>query len=69
MHPLAGKLSALANSLRALGPYAALALTLPGGTLIALAMLGMRHRGSMPPLRAVVLAALVAAAILLPGSS
>ena len=65
----AGRWSNLANSVRALGPYAALALTLPGGSLIALALLGVRHRAALPPLRAVVLAAFVAASILLPAST
>lgn len=63
-----GKFARLGTSLRALGPYVALALTLPGGTLIALALLGMRHRTAIPPLRTVVLAAVTAAVILLPGS-
>jgi hypothetical protein len=59
----------LATSLRTLGPYVALALTLPGGTLIALTLFGMRHRNALPPLRVVVLAAVVAASVLFPGST
>jgi hypothetical protein len=66
---LARTLGPLANSARALGPYAALALTVPGGSLIALALLGMRHRAALPPVRAVILAAFVAASILLPAST
>jgi hypothetical protein len=67
-HRLAGAMGTFGTSMRALGPYAAIALTVPGGSLIALAMLGMKHRAALPPLRAVVLAAFIAASILLPAS-
>jgi hypothetical protein len=66
---LARTMGPFGNSVRALGPYAAIALTLPGGSLIALAMLGVSHRAALPPLRAVVVAAFVAAAIFLPAST
>jgi hypothetical protein len=36
--------TAIAASLRALGPYAAIGLVIPGGSLIALAMWAYRHR-------------------------
>lgn len=36
----------LAGVLRALGPYAAIELILPGGTLIAVAIWAFRHRRS-----------------------
>jgi hypothetical protein len=36
----------LAGLLRALGPYAAIELVLPGGTLIAIAVWAIRHRWS-----------------------
>jgi hypothetical protein len=36
----------LAGLLRALGPYAAIELILPGGTLIAVAVWAIRHRRS-----------------------
>ncbi len=62
-------LARLSASLRALGPYVALALTLPGGSLIALTMLAVRHRGALPPLRGVILAVIVAASIVLRGST
>lgn len=59
----------LAGAMGPFGPYAAIALTLPGGSLIALAMLGMKHRGALPPLRALVLVAFIAASVLLPAST
>ena len=37
----------LAGVLRALGPYAAIELILPGGTLIAVAIWAIRHRRSI----------------------
>jgi hypothetical protein len=66
---LAQAMGPFGTSVRALGPYAAIALTLPGGSLIALAMLGMKHRSALPPLRALVLAAFIAASVLLPAST
>jgi hypothetical protein len=36
--------TAIAASLRALGPYAAIGLVVPGGSLIALAMWAYTHR-------------------------
>ncbi len=67
--PLMDRLARLTASLRALAPYAAVALTLPGGTLIALTMLTLRHRSALPPLRGVILALIVAASIVLRGST
>lgn len=40
---------ALARPLRGIGPYAAMELILPGGTLIALAYWAYRHRTSLRP--------------------
>ena len=37
-------LTTIAASLRELGPYAAIGLVVPGGSLIALAMWAYRHR-------------------------
>lgn len=63
--------SRLANSFRELGPYAAIALILPGGSLIALALLSRRHGAGFTPWlgRGVVLVAVVAVSIILPGST
>ena len=66
---VAARLARLTQSIRALGPYAAIALALPGGTLIVLAMLGLRHRAALGPLRAPVLVLIVAASIVLAGST
>jgi hypothetical protein len=57
------------SNLRALGPYAVIALALPGGSLIALAMLGIRHRAALPGLRGLVLVLIVATSIALTGST
>ena len=49
---------AAARPLRGLGPYAAMELILPGGTLIALAYWAYRHRASLHPrVRRILLAA------------
>jgi hypothetical protein len=37
----------VASSLRALGPYAAIELLLPGGSLIALSLWAFRHRAEL----------------------
>jgi len=37
-------ISRLQAPVRDLGPYAAIALTLPGGTLVALSLWALRHR-------------------------
>jgi len=37
----------VASSLRALGPYAAIELLLPGGSLIALTLWAIRHRSQL----------------------
>jgi len=37
-------IAAVAKTLRALGPYAAIELILPGGSLIALSVWALRHR-------------------------
>jgi hypothetical protein len=64
---LAARIARLTDSMRGLGPYAAIALILPGGSLIALGLLGLRHRAGMTPLRGLVLAAIIGASIMLPG--
>ena len=38
-----------ARSLRGIGPYAAIELIVPGGTLIALALWAYRHRATVQP--------------------
>jgi hypothetical protein len=57
--------------LRELGPHAAIALILPGGSLIALAMWTLRrHRAWFTPSlrRMLVVAAAVGASLILPGN-
>jgi uncharacterized membrane protein len=56
--------------LRELGPQAAIALILPGGSLIALAMWTLRRRAWFTPLtrRMLVVAAAVGASLILPGN-
>jgi len=66
---LEDRLTRVTRSIRALGPYAAIALALPGGTLIVLAMLGLRHRTALYPLRAPALGLIVAAASLVLAAS
>jgi hypothetical protein len=67
----ASRTSRLVSSVRELGPYAAIALILPGGSLIALALLSRRHRAGLTPWlrRGLVLVALVGASIMLPGTT
>jgi len=68
--PRASRTSRLVGLVRELGPYAAIALILPGGSLIALALLSRSHRaGLTPSLRGLVLVALLGASIMLPGST
>lgn len=59
----------LANTLRALGPYAAIALILPGGSLIALGLWTLRDRSriaaSLP--RMLVIVAALGVALIVPG--
>jgi len=62
-------LARLIDSMRALGPYALIALALPGGSLIALTLLGVRHRALLPGPRAVGLVLIVATSIALAGST
>jgi hypothetical protein len=59
----------LANALRELGPYAAIALVVPGGSLIALTAWAFRHRGLVAAhlRRAWVVLAAFGAALILPG--
>jgi len=68
--PRASRLSRIARGLRELGPHAAIALILPGGSLIALAMWTFRHRSWLipAPRRMLVLAAAVGASLILPGN-
>ena len=60
----------LAKALRELGPYAAIALVLPGGSLIALAAWAFRHRPvvSAALRRAWVMVAVFGVALILPGN-
>jgi hypothetical protein len=63
-------MSRLVNRVRELGPYAAVALVLPGGSLIALAMWALRYRTSFTPFpwRMLVVVTAVGAALTLPGN-
>jgi hypothetical protein len=55
---------------RELGPYTAIALILPGGSLIALAAWTFRHRPVTAPLsRLLVMVAAFGAALIVPGSA
>jgi len=59
----------LANCVGRLGPYAAIALILPGGSLIALALWTLQHRARIAaslPRRLVIVAAL-GVALIIPG--
>jgi hypothetical protein len=60
----------LAKMLRELGPLAAIALLLPGGSLIALAAWAFRHRPlvTAPLGRLSLVVAVFAAALILPGN-
>ena len=60
----------VAKTLRELGPYAAIALIVPGGSLIALAAWTFRHRPlvSAPLGRVLVVVAAFGAALILPGN-
>jgi hypothetical protein len=61
----------LADSIRELGPYAAIALILPGGSLIALAAWSLRHRSALTARvgRALVVGAAFGLAMILPGTT
>ena len=63
-------LNGLARRARELGPYTAIALILPGGSLIALAAWAFRHRPPItaPLSRLLVIAAAFGAALILPGN-
>ena len=62
-----GWIDRLAAAMRELGPWAALALILPGGSLIALAAWAFRHRVSVTPAsRLWIIVAAFGAALLLP---
>ena len=63
-------MSRLAARVRELGPYAAVALILPGGSLIALAMWTLRYRASFTPSpwRMLVVVTAVGAALTFPGN-
>jgi hypothetical protein len=62
------RMNRLLNTVRELGPYAALALILPGGTLIALAAWAFRRRAPViaPLGRVLIIVAAFAAALILP---
>lgn len=68
---LVTRASGLVNSIRELGPYAAIALTVPGGTLVALVLLSLRHRSALttPLFRGLTLVALMGVLIVLPAST
>jgi hypothetical protein len=61
----------LADLMRELGPYAAIALVLPGGSLIALAAWGFRHRSQLTARlgRALVVVTAFGLAMILPGKT
>jgi hypothetical protein len=62
-------MSRLANALRELGPLTAIALILPGGSLIALAAWSYRHRPLTAPLgRLLLVVAASGVALILPGN-
>jgi hypothetical protein len=60
----------LANTLRELGPYTAIALIIPGGSLIALAAWAFRHRDPVtaPLSRVLLVVAASGAALILPAN-
>ena len=68
--PRGSGMKRLAHTLRELGPYTAIALILPGGSLIALAAWSFRHRprGAAPLARLFVVVAAFGAALILPGN-
>jgi hypothetical protein len=61
----------LADSIRELGPYAAVALILPGGSLIAVGAWAFRHRSALTARlgRVLVLVAAFGLAMILPGKT
>jgi hypothetical protein len=61
----------LANAMWELGPYTAIALVLPGGSLIALAALTVRHRSPVTARlgRLLVIVAAFGVALVLPGNA
>ena len=61
----------LANMMRELGPYTAIALILPGGSLIALAAWTVRHRTLVTArvVRLLVIVAAFSVALILPGTA
>jgi hypothetical protein len=61
-------ISRIAASLRQLGPYAAIGLVLPGGSFVLLFLWVLRHRAWFTANgRALALAALLGACVVLPG--
>src|SRR5215469_8183863 len=64
-------MSRLANALRELGPYTAIALIVPGGSLIALAAWAVRHRTPITARlgRLLVTVAAFGVALILPGNA
>jgi hypothetical protein len=63
-------MSRLVSKVHELGPYAAVALVLPGGSLIALAMWALRYRTSFTtsPWRMLLVVTALGAALTLPGN-
>jgi hypothetical protein len=68
---VASRMSRLVSAVRELGPYAAVALILPGGSLIALAAWAFRGRGPLTITsgRLFMIVAAFAAALILPRSA
>jgi hypothetical protein len=64
-------MSRLVSALRGLGPYGAIALILPGGSLIALALWTIPHRtsGDGALRRLLLVVAVLGASLFLPGST
>jgi hypothetical protein len=64
------RMNRLANMVRELGPYTAIALILPGGSLIALAAWALRHRALATAHlgRLLVMVVAFGAALILPGN-
>ena len=64
-----GRMRGLTTTVRELGPYAAIALILPGGSLIALGLWTVQHRAriaaSLP--RLLVIVAALGVALIMPG--
>jgi len=66
--PRVSWITRIAALVRELGPYAAIGLVLPGGSLIMLSLWALRHRAWFTAhARTLALAALLGACVMLPG--